>query len=145
MASEYDVCWFRDPHAIIKNMIANLDYNHHANVAVVWVFNSNDSRLYKNFMSGDWAWEESVSFSFSFFSSSESHLCRIKFPKTQQCMVQCLFLSSWEVSRPWCLLQLATTSTTHYMCQLALSTTIFTMPIVGQLHWSHSLQSRKVC
>ena len=38
MTSEYDV-WFRDPHTIIKNMIDNPDYNHHADVAPVRIFN----------------------------------------------------------------------------------------------------------
>ena len=65
MTSEYDV-WFRDPHTIIKNMIGNPDYNHHADVAPVRIFNSNGSRVYQNFMSGDWAWEEAVSSIFFF-------------------------------------------------------------------------------
>ena len=134
MTSEYDV-WFHDPHAIIKNMIANLDYNHHADVAAVRVFNSNGSRVYKNFILGDWAWEESVRFSFFFLIFRVTSLQ----DKISQRMVQCLFLSSWEATRPWCLSQPATSSTTHYMCQLALSTTIFAVPIMGQLCWSHSL------
>lgn len=66
MTSEYDV-WFRDPHAIIKNMIKNPDYNHHFDVSPVRFFNRNGRRVYKNFMSGDWAWEEAVC-SFFFFS-----------------------------------------------------------------------------
>jgi Plavaka transposase len=59
MTSEYDV-WFRDPHAIIKNMVENPDYNHHVDVAPVRIFNTKGSRVYQNFMSGDWAWEEAV-------------------------------------------------------------------------------------
>ena len=66
MTSEYDV-WFHDLHIIIKNMISNPDYNHHANVTPVWIFNSNGIQVYQNFMSGDWAWEEAVS------SSPSSH------------------------------------------------------------------------
>ena len=68
MTSNYDV-WFRDPRAIIVNMIENPDYNHHADVAPVRIFNRNGSRVYKNFMSGDWAWEEAVR-PLLFFSSS---------------------------------------------------------------------------
>ena len=65
MTSEYDV-WFCDPHAITKNMIGNPDYNHHANVAPVRIFHRNGHRLYQNFMSGDWGWEEAVSHLFFF-------------------------------------------------------------------------------
>jgi len=60
MTSEYEV-WFRDPHAIVKSMIDNPDYNHHTDVAPVRIFNSDGQRVYQNFMSGDWAWEEAVS------------------------------------------------------------------------------------
>jgi hypothetical protein len=67
MTSEYDV-WFRDPHTIIKNMIDNPDYNRQADVAPLQIFNSDGSRVYQNFMSGDWAWEEAVS-SIFFLSS----------------------------------------------------------------------------
>jgi hypothetical protein len=66
MTSEYYV-WFRDPHIIIKNMVSNPDYNHHADVALVRIFNSNGIRVYQNFMSGDWAWEEAVSLIFFVF------------------------------------------------------------------------------
>lgn len=69
MTSKYEV-WFRDLHAITKNMIGNPDYKDHADVAAVRVFNSNGSRVYQNFMSGDWAWEESVRSMFFLFSSS---------------------------------------------------------------------------
>ena len=67
-----------------------------------------------------------------------------KIPKTQQHMVQCSFLSSWEATKPQCLSQPATMSTIHYMSQLALSTTIFAKHIAGRLPWSHSLRSWKV-
>jgi len=135
MTSEYDV-WFRDPHTIVKNMIDNPEYNHHADVAPVQIFDSNGIRVYQNFMSGDWAWEEAVS-SIVFFCShifdTPSQKNRIKYPKTQQRMVQCLSLSSWEATKPRCLSQLATTSITRYICQLVPSTTIFAEHIVGHL------------
>jgi hypothetical protein len=57
MTSEYDV-WFRDPHTVVKNMIGNPDYKHHFDVAPVRVFDDNGNRTYRDFMSGDWAWEE---------------------------------------------------------------------------------------
>ena len=52
MTCKYEV-WFHDPHTIIMNMISNPDYNNHADIAPVRIFNSNGSRVYQNFMSGD--------------------------------------------------------------------------------------------
>jgi Plavaka transposase len=72
MKSDYDV-WFCDPHTIVKNMIDNPDYHNHIDVAPVRTFNSKGIRVYQNFMSGDWAWEEAVR-SLYIFLSSESHL-----------------------------------------------------------------------
>ena len=69
MSSEYDV-WFRDPHTIIKNMIDNPDYDHQVDVAPVRIFNNKGVRVYQNFMSGDWAWEEAVSSTFFFVLTS---------------------------------------------------------------------------
>ena len=71
MASEYDV-WFRDPHMIVKQMLDNPDYNHFIDVAPVRIFNSSGGRVYRNFMSGDWAWEEAVG-SIFFLSESSHH------------------------------------------------------------------------
>jgi hypothetical protein len=133
MTSDYEV-WYRDPHSIIKNMISNPDYNHHADVAPLRIFNSDGNRVYQNFMSGDWAWEEAVSLKFFFFVfASLMRKNRIKFPKTQRHMVQCLFPSSWEATKPQSPSQPATMSTTHYICQLAPSTTTFAEHIVGPL------------
>ena len=42
-------------------MINNPDYNRHTDIAPLRIFNSNGIRVYQNFMSGDWAWEEAVS------------------------------------------------------------------------------------
>ncbi|KAG1866889.1 hypothetical protein F4604DRAFT_1682710 [Suillus subluteus] len=46
MQQSYDV-WFRDPHAIMQNMLANSDYE------------KDNKHRYKDFMSGDWAWNQS--------------------------------------------------------------------------------------
>lgn len=61
MTSDYEV-WFRDPHLIIKNMIGNPDYEGSVDTTPVQVFENGDHREYRNFMSGDWAWEEAVRF-----------------------------------------------------------------------------------
>ena len=59
MTSDFDI-WFCDPHIIVKNMISNPDYNHYFDTAPVQVFDHGSNRMYHNFMSGDWAWEEAV-------------------------------------------------------------------------------------
>lgn len=59
MTSSYEV-WFRDPHVLIKNILANPDYNDHVDYAPIREFGSSGSRQYHNFMSGDWAWKQAV-------------------------------------------------------------------------------------
>jgi hypothetical protein len=61
MTEEYEV-WFRDPHLIIKNMIGNPDYKDDFDTTPLRSFDSKGDHLYQNFMSGDWAFEEAVSF-----------------------------------------------------------------------------------
>jgi hypothetical protein len=41
-------------------MIANPDYKNHFDTAPVRIYDRNGVRQYRNFMSGDWAWEEAV-------------------------------------------------------------------------------------
>ena len=60
MNQTYDV-WYRDPRAIIKNILSNTDFNGEINYAPHRDFMEDGSRRYKNFMSGDWAWEQVVS------------------------------------------------------------------------------------
>jgi hypothetical protein len=59
MLAKHDV-WFRDPHVLIKNMLANPDYKGQVDYAPVQEFNEGGSRRYQNFMSGDWAWEQAA-------------------------------------------------------------------------------------
>jgi len=59
MTSSYEV-WFHDPHVLIKNILANPDYNDHIDYAPIQEFGSMGSHQYHNFMSGDWAWEQAV-------------------------------------------------------------------------------------
>jgi hypothetical protein len=57
MNSSYDV-WYRDPHDVVRNMLANpmfadeMDYQpyHEYNLAT-------DEWQWKDFMSADWAWD----------------------------------------------------------------------------------------
>lgn len=59
MNDEYEV-WFRDPRAIVRQMLANPDFNGHIDYAPVQNFDDNGDREYQNFMSGDWAWKQAV-------------------------------------------------------------------------------------
>ncbi|KAG2032082.1 hypothetical protein BDR03DRAFT_936144 [Suillus americanus] len=65
MDNSYNV-WFRDPWEVIRNMLANpmftdeMDYHPYRKFS-----SSNDEHQWKDFMSGDWAWDQAVSF-FSF-------------------------------------------------------------------------------
>lgn len=61
MEQEYQI-WFRDPRAVIHQMLANPEYNNNVDYAPVQVFNKDGNREYKNLMSGDWAWKQAVSF-----------------------------------------------------------------------------------
>ncbi|KAG1764199.1 hypothetical protein EDD22DRAFT_979086 [Suillus occidentalis] len=59
MQQSYDV-WFQDPHAIVQNMLANSDYVGEIDYTTYREFQEKDKkRHYKDFMSGDWAWNQS--------------------------------------------------------------------------------------
>jgi hypothetical protein len=53
--------FFRDPRLVVHEMLANPDYNNSFDYAPTRVFNKAGDRQYKDFMSGDWAWEQAVS------------------------------------------------------------------------------------
>ena len=59
MTSSYEV-WFRDPHVLIKDIVANPDYKGHVDYVPTQEFDATDDRQYHNFMSGDWVWEQAV-------------------------------------------------------------------------------------
>ena len=59
MSSEFEF-WFRDARLIVQNMISNSDFKNDFDTKPVRIFDDSGSREYKNFMSGDWAWEEAV-------------------------------------------------------------------------------------
>lgn len=71
MSTEYEV-WFRDPRLVVRNMVDNPDYVASFDTTPIRVFDEGDYRQYKNFMSGDWAWDEAVCF-FLFFLQHLSH------------------------------------------------------------------------
>ena len=60
MNQTYDV-WYCDPRVVIKNILLNTDFNGEVDYAPHHDFLEDGSCRYKNFMSGDWAWEQAVS------------------------------------------------------------------------------------
>ena len=59
MDKNYDV-WYRDPKVLIKNIIANTDFDGEFNYAPYCEFSPDGSQRYQNFMSGNWAWDQAV-------------------------------------------------------------------------------------
>jgi len=60
MTESYDV-WFRDPHQVVQNMLANPDYASEVDMRPYREFaTETDERQWQDFMSGDWAWNQAV-------------------------------------------------------------------------------------
>ncbi|THH16385.1 hypothetical protein EUX98_g9309 [Antrodiella citrinella] len=57
MNASYDV-WCRNPHTIIRNMLANPDFKDEFDPAPYKEFDNDEVRQYSNLMSGDWAWRQ---------------------------------------------------------------------------------------
>jgi hypothetical protein len=60
MDADYEV-WFRDPHTIICNMLENSSFDGEMEYSPFKQFDSDGQREFKDFMSGDWVWEQAVS------------------------------------------------------------------------------------
>lgn len=58
--AEHDV-WYRNPRQVIKNILANTDFDGHIDYAAYQEFDG-EKRQYGNVMSGDWSWRQSVRF-----------------------------------------------------------------------------------
>ncbi|KAG2108355.1 uncharacterized protein F5147DRAFT_773568 [Suillus discolor] len=58
MDQSHDV-WYRDPHEVIQNMLANPDYATEMDYQPYREFSTDDNtRQWQDFMSGDWAWNQ---------------------------------------------------------------------------------------
>ncbi|KAG1878456.1 hypothetical protein C8R48DRAFT_804965 [Suillus tomentosus] len=58
MDDKYDV-WFRDPREVTRNMLANSAYANEFDYRPYQEYSTeNDQRQWKDFMSGDWAWDQ---------------------------------------------------------------------------------------
>lgn len=56
--TEYEV-WFRDPRKVIKAILGNSEFNGHIDYSAYQEFEGSQ-RQYRDMMSGDWAWRQSV-------------------------------------------------------------------------------------
>ena len=59
--SEYEI-WFRDPRALIHNLIANPDFKDEFDYIPFREYDGDENRRYKDFMSANWAWKQAVCF-----------------------------------------------------------------------------------
>ncbi|KAG2095439.1 uncharacterized protein F5147DRAFT_747730 [Suillus discolor] len=60
MDDEFEV-WYRDPHAMAHNILANPTYKDEIDYVPFREYDAlDDTRRWKDFMSGDWAWQQAV-------------------------------------------------------------------------------------
>lgn len=63
MEAEYDV-WFRCPREIARNQLSNPMFANEMDWAPKRVFDKHGKREWSDFMSGNWAWRQAVSYTF---------------------------------------------------------------------------------
>jgi len=59
MTDKFDV-WFRDPHPIVTNILANPDFASEFDFIPFRKFDANGNQIWQDFMSGSWAWTQAV-------------------------------------------------------------------------------------
>ena len=57
---KYEV-WFRDPKKILKAQLSNPNFKNGIDYAPKVMYNDKGERVWENFMSGNWAWDQCVS------------------------------------------------------------------------------------
>ena len=62
MTADYDI-WFRDPHLLIQEMIANPEFKGQFDFTPYQEYSTDGQHRFQDFMSGDWAWKQAVSVS----------------------------------------------------------------------------------
>lgn len=60
MLAKYDV-WCQDVKTVMENMLANSDFNSEIDYAAKQVFEDDSQCQFKDLMSGNWAFQQSVS------------------------------------------------------------------------------------
>jgi hypothetical protein len=58
--ADYDV-WFRDPRNVLKNQLSNQKFKDGIDYAPKIFFGDKNEQIFENFMSGNWAWKQCVS------------------------------------------------------------------------------------
>ena len=59
MTDKFDV-WFRDPHLIVANILANPDFASDFDLIPFRKFDTDGNQIWQDFMSGSWAWTQVV-------------------------------------------------------------------------------------
>ena len=59
MLLEYDV-WYRNPRTVLRNQLANPDFDGEIDLAPKQEFGVDGERRYQDFMSGNWPWTQAV-------------------------------------------------------------------------------------
>ena len=92
MDSTYDV-WFRDPRLLVQNLLSNPDFDGEMEYVPYRDYMEENNRCWKNFFSGDWAWNQAVRFVYYLLEFLLTHLTlRILSLKIQRHMGPLLFL-----------------------------------------------------
>jgi len=146
MDHTYDV-WYRDPRVVIKNIFSNADFDGEIDYMPYRDFLEDGSRRYKDFMSGDWAWEQAVS-NITFIimvAVVTNSLSRTKFPKILKRMGQCLSPLFLGATKPPSLSPLARMTTGQCIFPLAMFRTTSSERIGMLLSSSDFYLFQKVC
>lgn len=61
MKADHDV-WFRDPRSLVHNLLSNPDFKDEIDYAPFQEYTADGVHRFRDFMSGDWAWQQAVSF-----------------------------------------------------------------------------------
>lgn len=65
MVCDYEV-HFQSPLTVLRNQISNPDFSSDVDYAPQRIFGPDGKRIFKDFMSGDWAWNEAVHIEFTY-------------------------------------------------------------------------------
>jgi hypothetical protein len=118
MLESYEL-WFRDPAHVFADLLANPDFDGEWDSAPLRQYDSSGDRVWKNLMSGNWAWQQCVR-SFFYWTLSILHhifIDRIGFLLTiHQLKAACSARLFWVATRQQSLLQpvrMSTILSTH--------------------------------
>jgi len=104
MTAEYDV-WYRDPKVVLEHQLTNPDFKGEVDYSVKVVVNEGGRQEVCDLMSGQWAFEQSVSNLFQIViqvSYIDPAALRTLLRKMPTRMVQCLCQWFLAVTRLWC-------------------------------------------